>query len=453
MAELVKPWNDGGSLTATYEGSGDGSAIFSSDAYEGIDREQSVVFRDVAESVAVERVVRQEGIRQQFVTSDGKVFKVVQGRYGVLKGGAEPEPPTPTETYTRLTYLESTGAQYINTGYVVQEDDVIEMQYVTTLNSGADKALFGCYDDNGDIWYSIYSNKAYARFGSDSSASSSNASQKNRMKMSRGQVDIDGTKVTLSQNNMPQVPLYLFARNNKNEGVGIYGYFKSIGCTISKASGEMIMDLKPCKRDSDGKVGMLDCVSGKFFTNQGSGEDFSYGGEARITEGYELIEYVAFNNDKIFDTGHYANERTYFELLFQRTDTSGADYIFGISSGTRVTGYLTSSGYWRYNSGYPTFNTNNKLLHYAYVSPGSTTVSGNTKTFSVGGAFTTAFTIPVGGHKPSSGVATPTYQGYIYYFRMKIDDEYVADYLPCKRLSDGVEGFWDCVTNTFVEPL
>jgi hypothetical protein len=205
MAELVKPWNDGGSLTATYEGSGDGSAIFSSDSYEGIDREMEVHF--VGGGASLTRKVRQEGIRQQFVTADGKVFKVVQGRYGVLKGGAEPEPPTPTETYTRLTYLESTGAQYINTDYVVQEDDVIEMQYVTTLNSGAAKALFGCYDDNGDIWYSIYSNTAYARFGSDSSASSSNARQKNRMKMSRGQVDIDGTKVTLSQNNMPQVPL------------------------------------------------------------------------------------------------------------------------------------------------------------------------------------------------------------------------------------------------------
>lgn len=85
MADLVKPWNDGGSLSVTYEGSGDGSAVFSSDSYEGIDREQSVVFRDAGQTIAVERTVRQEGIRQQFVTSDGKVFKVVHGRFGVLK--------------------------------------------------------------------------------------------------------------------------------------------------------------------------------------------------------------------------------------------------------------------------------------------------------------------------------------------------------------------------------
>lgn len=451
--ELKKQWNDGGILTASYEGSGEGAALFSSDAYEGIDREMSVVFSDAGKSITVERTVRQEGTRQPIGLAGGGIFRLANGgRFGVLKeaGGV---PPVPVETYTRLSYIESTGEQYINTGYVVQEDDVIEMQYVTTSTTSEDKMLFGCYDDNGSIWFSIYSSTAYVRFGSDSSTSSSNARLKNRVKIYRGQADIDGTEVTLSNDGMPQVPLYLFARNNKNDGVGMYGSFKSIGCTISKASGEVIMNLKPCKRDSDDKVGMIDLVSGQFFANEGSGDDFSYGGEARIADGYELIEYVAFNNDKIFDTGYYGNEKTYFELLFQRTDTSGADYIFGTSSGNRITGYLTSSGYWRYGSGYPTFNTNNKLLHYASVSPGSTTVSGSTKTFSVGGAFTTAFTIPIGGHKPSSGVATPTYQGYIYYFRMRIDDEYVADYIPCKRLSDGVEGFWDCATQTFVEPL
>lgn len=28
-----------------------------------------------------------------------------------------------------------------------------------------------------------------------------------------------------------------------------------------------------------------------------------------------------------------------------------------------------------------------------------------------------------------------------------------GDALHCKRLSDSVEGFWDCVTNTFIEPI
>lgn len=87
MAQLVKSWNDGGSLTATYEGSGDGSAVFSSDAYEGIDREQSVIFRDAGKTIAVERVVRQEGIRQPIGLSGGGIFRLANGgRFGVLKG-------------------------------------------------------------------------------------------------------------------------------------------------------------------------------------------------------------------------------------------------------------------------------------------------------------------------------------------------------------------------------
>lgn len=86
MAELVKSWNDGGSLSVSYEGDGDGSAIFSSDEYEGIDRKQSVIFRDADKTIAVERIVRQEGIRQPIGLSGGGIFRLANGgRFGVLK--------------------------------------------------------------------------------------------------------------------------------------------------------------------------------------------------------------------------------------------------------------------------------------------------------------------------------------------------------------------------------
>lgn len=82
MAELVKPWNDGGSLSATYNGSGDGEAIFTSDVNEGIDREMSVIFADTARSVMTERMVIQIGIREifndDFVLSDGGTFNVLK---------------------------------------------------------------------------------------------------------------------------------------------------------------------------------------------------------------------------------------------------------------------------------------------------------------------------------------------------------------------------------------
>lgn len=85
MAELVKPWNDGGSLSVAYEGDGDGSAVFSSDVAEGLDREMIVVFRDGGKTVAVERKVLQVGMREifrgydeDFVPADGGTFNSIK---------------------------------------------------------------------------------------------------------------------------------------------------------------------------------------------------------------------------------------------------------------------------------------------------------------------------------------------------------------------------------------
>lgn len=81
MAKLVKQWNDGGSLSVTYEGSRDGSAVFTSDANEGVDREMSVVFKDISGKVSVERQVFQEGRREafnDFILADGGTFNVIK---------------------------------------------------------------------------------------------------------------------------------------------------------------------------------------------------------------------------------------------------------------------------------------------------------------------------------------------------------------------------------------
>lgn len=84
MAKLIKPWSDGGNLSVTYDGDRDGSAIFESDPYEGIDREMSVTFK--SGDIKKERIVRQEGTRQPIGLSGGGVFRLSNGgRFGVIK--------------------------------------------------------------------------------------------------------------------------------------------------------------------------------------------------------------------------------------------------------------------------------------------------------------------------------------------------------------------------------
>ena len=61
--------------------------------------------------------------------------------------------------------------------------------------------------------------------------------------------------------------LYLFIRANLQQGFA----GKILGFQAER-SGETILNLAPALRSSDGKPGMLDTVSKKFYVNQGTGE-------------------------------------------------------------------------------------------------------------------------------------------------------------------------------------
>jgi hypothetical protein len=82
MAELIKPWSDGGNLSVAYDGDRDGEAIFSSEVNEGIDREMIITIKDTSNSVYIEKRVSQQGKREVFtddwVLADGETFNVLK---------------------------------------------------------------------------------------------------------------------------------------------------------------------------------------------------------------------------------------------------------------------------------------------------------------------------------------------------------------------------------------
>ena len=354
---------------------------------------------------------------------------------------------TPAESYTRLTYIECTGEQYINTEYVVQEDDVIKCYYDCTVLTKDDKFLFGTYDTNA-VWLSIYNYTAYTRFGSGETTTTEYASRNHYVEVKKELATFDVGETILPYEQMPSTPLFVFARRSTAGVAGAHFVGRCTMFKISNAEGD-IMELRPVKRDTDGKVGMLDMVSGKFYASEGSA-DFIGGAEIRITDDYEIIDRVSCNKDKRFDTGFYGDHTTSIDVMFQRTLTSSAAYLFGCTQGSRLTGYLSSgSGYWRYGDAYPTFSIATMKIYKGIVTPGKTTIDDTSKTFTVN-EFTTSYTIPVAGYKASSDTITKHFVGYLYYFRMWRGDELLVDWHPCKRKGDGIEGFWDCVTQSFV---
>ena len=167
---------------------------------------------------------------------------------------------------------------------------------------------------------------------------------------------------------------------------------------------------------------------------------------------YTPIDFVTFDGSTIFDTSMFGNNTLTIEVKFRRTDTASNVYLYGVSVSPRLSAYLGQSGYWRYGeSVYPTFNTNNTTLTKATVTPGYIMVGSSYKGHT-SSTFTTKSTIPLGGHISSSGVLTPQFIGEVYYFKISKPGTTLLDWTPAKN-ADGVEGFWDSVTNTFIAPL
>lgn len=129
-------WNEGdGYITATYEGSGSGSASISSDVNEGIDREQSIKVETTDKSVLATLVVSQEGLREVFTPSDGDFILADGGTFNVLKG-EEGEVSlisftidlTQYQAEEGMTWWEWVNSQYNTDGYRIDFDDSIKTQ-------------------------------------------------------------------------------------------------------------------------------------------------------------------------------------------------------------------------------------------------------------------------------------------------------------------------------------
>lgn len=169
---------------------------------------------------------------------------------------------------------------------------------------------------------------------------------------------------------------------------------------------------------------------------------------------YEPLEYVTFDGDTVFNTMLYGNNKTEIYIKFQRTNITAATYLFGCdgTSTTRLNAYLNSSGNWRYGNYSKIFNTRTTSIYEAEVTSGKITVNDVIGEFTPN-TFSTPYTMSLGGYTSTSGTRLAGYRGYIYYFKVIVDGKLAADWIPVRRLSDGLECFWDKVTQTFIEPL
>lgn len=181
--------------------------------------------------------------------------------------GADPAP------YTQLEYIESTGTQYINTGYLPNGNSQYEMSYSNHASIGV---LFGSYntswmDGSGLYADTIGDYQFWMHYLGDynTGISSYNVSSAD-ITMNRGSLTINGSNFTLAnQTFQVNYPLYIFCGNMK--GVIEQPISMRLHKFIIKEAGVVLHNYIPVIYNITGEIGLYDTISDGFIPNAGTG--------------------------------------------------------------------------------------------------------------------------------------------------------------------------------------
>ena len=197
-----------------------------------------------------------------------------------------PEPVSPLpEGYTQLEYIESTGTQYIDTGFVPNQDSRVYLKAMpmsaAETGDGVGFIPYGSGISNTSQAFECYSSLGQYEFNYDGQYSFAGSASVGSV------LEIDHNKniVSLCSNGDKQninftyatfscpYTLTLFALHRASI---LRGLLRLYSCQIYD-NGTITRDFFPCK-NSSGEVGLYDLIDGEFYPNAGAGV-FSAGPE------------------------------------------------------------------------------------------------------------------------------------------------------------------------------
>ena len=188
--------------------------------------------------------------------------------------------------YTELEYIESTGEQYIDTGVFGNENLVIQASY-KLLNGNNICYIFGAcntYDNNvfsmsynplGQNLYRYFIGTRTEVYGSINNSVFCKITDVQNSSFSKNKVVINTEEYNVTSRVPFSTPvtMTIFARKEPNKVT----YFSKIKLRSFKMiSNERIIREYIPVLDQNNKPALYDKVEGKFYYNQGTGEDFKY---------------------------------------------------------------------------------------------------------------------------------------------------------------------------------
>ena len=201
--------------------------------------------------------------------SEGSV--VVTASCGTLTASATVAVSIPADlsAYTRLNYIQSSGTQYINTGFIPGSNTrVLAKTAHDTLDPA--RTICGARTASMDKEFDL---RCYNQFYYGSSLVTTGISNAGTVDLNKNVLRVNGTLAGVAppEEFACEYPLYLFALNGAGTALSNTMATMKLYYLHIYDGGSVVRAMIPVRRKSDGAVGLVDGLTGTFYQNLGSG--------------------------------------------------------------------------------------------------------------------------------------------------------------------------------------
>lgn len=187
--------------------------------------------------------------------------------------------------YTELEYIQSSGTQYIDTGFKPNQDTRVVTKFDMTQTDTAWRKLWGSGSGSYNLDFALWNDgttKLQSYYGTKTNNAVPITSMSLNVDANKNIWEYSGEKITFDKNNFTcAYSMYIFNVNKDDNSQYLPGMMKLYLFKIYD-NDVLVRDFIPCKNPS-GIVGLYDSVNHQFYQNAGSGT-FIAGPEIPSTE-------------------------------------------------------------------------------------------------------------------------------------------------------------------------
>lgn len=289
--------------------------------------------------------------------------------------------------YTQVEYIQSTGGQNINTGFIPNQDTSLELGINCYRAIASDIWFYGARKAYGNSEYGLlYQRDKQFRidYGNNPVTSKSTVDTPAffSIKQNKNKITINNITFSANANNFTcPVSLYLLTVNLDGTPQSASLPAQIYYCKIYD-DGKLVRDFVPCYRNSDKKPGLYDLVNDVFYTNAGA-KDFTYGAEitSKEVQTSKPLNFTIYGNQYQFTQDGSSTEIEGEEINLTDVDKSKPADLF-----TKGNNYqATREGYNLVDLSAISWNARNGITPTIDLDKGSITLNGTcTGTFAYG---------------------------------------------------------------------